>query len=335
MIITKAPLRISFFGGGTDYKPFFEEYGGSVISSTFDKYVYVTARHLPRFFDYKNQITYAKIEQTNSVEEIQHPSVREAMKMLDMNELRVVYEADIPARSGVGSSSSFAVAMLQSFHALKGHFVSKQQLAQEAIYLERELCKESGGWQDQIAASFGGLNRINFTSDGFSVKPIVISKERKTLLNEHLMLFFTGFQRNSSDIAAEQVKTLKDKITELKELKDLTEEGEKILTSKCDLSAFGELLRIGWELKRGLSDKISNNAIDDIYQKAMKNGALGGKLLGAGGGGFILLFVPPQRQEKMRAELKDFLHVPFTFENTGSSILYYDPEDYTQQETIK
>ena len=330
MIITKTPLRISFFGGGTDFQPFFEEHGGCVISTTFDKYVYVTVRHLQRFFNYKNQITYGKIEQTNSVEEIQHPSVREAMKFLDMHDLRVVYEADIPARSGIGSSSSFAVGMLHAFYALKGKYVSKQKLAQDAIYLERTLCKESGGWQDQIACAFGGLNRIDFNKDGFSIKPVLISKERKTLLNSHLMLFFTGFTRNSFDIAQEQISNMKDKIANLKELKKIAEKGEKILVSKGDICDFGRLLNYNWELKRGLSNKISTDYIDDLYDKALKNGAVGGKILGAGGGGFLLLFVPPERQAALLKEFKDLIYVPFQFENNGAEVLYYYPEEYDE-----
>lgn len=329
MIITQTPYRMSFFGGGTDYQPFFQEHGGSVISTTFDKYCFVTVRHLPRFFDYKNQVTYGKIERTNTIDEIEHPAVRNAMKMLDMRELRIVYESDLPARSGLGSSSSFAVGMLNGFHALKGKYAGKKQLAEEAIYLERVLCNESGGWQDQIAASFGGLNRVDFHGDDFTVNPIIISKERKKALNDNLMLFFTGFTRMSSDIAETQVKVIKDKTQELLEMLALVDDGERILTSKgTDISDFGRLLDYTWKLKRGITSKVSNNTIDDIYNKALQNGALGGKLMGAGGGGFLMLFVPPEKQEHIKKVLSNLLYVPFEFENGGTRIMYYQPEDY-------
>ncbi len=329
MIITKTPYRMSFFGGGTDYQPFFREYGGSVISTTFDKYCFVTVRHLPRFFDFKNQITYGKIERTNSVEEIEHPSVRNGMKMLDIHEINIVYNSDLPARSGLGSSSSFAVGMLNAFHALKGKYVGKHKLAEEAIYLERVLCNESGGWQDQIAAAYGGFNRINFHGDDFTVDPVIMSKERKKILNAHLMLFFTGFTRISADIAAEQVKATKDRTAELKEILSLVDDGEKILTSKCDINEFGKLLDYTWRLKRGITSRISNDTIDEIYIKALEAGAIGGKLLGAGGGGFILIFVEPEKQENVKKALSNLLYVPFEFESEGTRILYYSPEDYT------
>lgn len=328
MIITQTPFRMSFFGGGTDYPGFYEEHGGSVISTTFDKYCYVTVRHLPRFFDYKNQLTYAKIERVNLVDEIEHPAIRNAMKYLDMHELRLVYEADLPARSGLGSSSSFAVGMLNAFYALKGKYASKEKLAKDAIYLERVLCKENGGIQDQIAASYGGFNRINFTPDGFHVEPIIISKERKQLLDENLLLFFTGFSRFSSDIAEAQQKATKDKNKELLEMLQLVDEAEKILTSKTNLNEFGKLLDYTWKLKRGITDKISNSDIDQIYQKAIDAGASGGKLMGAGGGGFMVFYVEKDRQESVKQALKDLLYVPFNFENKGTGVLYYTPEDY-------
>lgn len=329
MIITQTPYRMSFFGGGTDYQSFFREHGGSVISTTFDKYCFVTVRHLPRFFDYKNQVTYGTIERTNTIDEIKHPAVRNAMKMLDMRELRIVYESDLPARSGLGSSSSFAVGLLNGFHALKGKYVGKKKLAEEAIYLERTLCGESGGWQDQIAAAYGGLNRIDFQGDDFTVNPIVISKERKKALNDHLMLFFTGFTRMSGDIADAQVKATKNKSQELLEMLSLVDDGEKILTEKgTDISEFGRLLDYTWKLKRSITSEISNDTIDAFYEKAMKNGAVGGKLMGAGGGGFLMLFVPPEYQANVRKVLSDLLYVPFEFETGGTRIMYYQPEDY-------
>lgn len=328
MVITQTPFRMSFFGGGTDFPGFYEKYGGSVISTTFDKYCFVTVSHLPRFFDYKNQITYSKIERTNTIEEIEHPAVREAMKYLNMHELRMVYEADLPARSGLGTSSSFAVGMLNAFYALKGKYADKMQLAKDAIYVERVLCNESGGVQDQIAASFGGLNRINFSSEGYNVHPIVIEAERKKKLNENLMLFFTGFSRFSSDIAKSQEKATRDKTTELKEMLGLVDDAEKVLTSKGDLNEFGRLLDYTWKLKRGITSDISNNSIDELYARAIRAGAIGGKLLGAGGGGFLLFYVEKDRQFAVLKELKELLYVPFEFENVGTRVLYYKAEDF-------
>lgn len=333
MIYTKTPFRMSFFGGGTDYQPFFAEHGGSVISTTFDKYCYVSVRHLPKFFEYSNQVTYSKIERVKNVDELEHPMVRNAMKYLDMHELCISYDADLPARSGLGSSSSFAVGLLSAFHALKGHYVSKRQLAEEAIHLERDLCAESGGWQDQIAVAMGGFNRIDFTGNTFETRPIIIAKERKQQLECNLMMFFTGFSRFSSEIASEQVKATKDKIQQLLEIKELVNIGERILTDRHgDINEFGRLLHYTWQLKRGITNKISTNALDEIYETAMKNGALGGKLLGAGGGGFFVFYVPEERQQQVRAVLSHLLYIPFKFENSGTQILYYQPEDYELNE---
>ena len=320
---------MSFLGGGTDYEPFFNEHGGSVISTTFDKYCYVSVRHLPRFFDYRNQLTYSRIERTNSAEEIEHPMVRNAMKMLNMDELFISYDADLPARSGLGSSSSFAVGLLNAFHALKGHYISKEKLANEAIYLERELCAESGGWQDQIAVAYGGLNRINFHQGGFEVKPIIITNQRKEQLNNNLLMFFTGFSRLSSEIAKEQVKATRDKTAELLEMLKLVDEGERILSKRhSDLDDFGRLLDTSWKIKRGITNKVSTDTLDQIYDTAIKHGALGGKLLGAGGGGFFVFYVPEERHCEVKEALKDLLFVPFRFENSGTEIMYYQPEDY-------
>jgi D-glycero-alpha-D-manno-heptose-7-phosphate kinase len=326
MVITQTPFRISFFGGGTDYKPYFDEHGGSVLSTTFDKYCYVTVRRLQPFFSYRNEITYAKIERTAGVEEIEHPAVREAMKFLDMRDLRIAYEADLPAHSGLGSSSAFAVGLLEALYALRGTQRSKQQLAEDAIHLERELCGESGGWQDQIAVACGGFNRINFSRDGFTVTPVILSKERKRELNSRLMLFFTGLSRFSNSIAQDQINTMSGKTRELAEMRRLVDEGEGILVSGGDIDEFGRLLDYTWRLKRGLSGRISSDCIDGIYKKARDHGALGGKIMGAGGGGFLILFVPPERQREVRESLADLLYVPFEFETTGTRILYYTPD---------
>lgn len=333
MVITQTPFRMSFFGGGTDFEGFYKEHGGSVISTTFDKYCFVTVSHLPRFFEYTNQITYSRIERVNDVSEIEHPSAREAMKYLDIREIRMTYEADLPARSGLGTSSSFAVGMLNAFYALKGKHVDKTKLAKDAIYVERVLCKESGGVQDQIAVSFGGLNRIDFTAEGFMVNPIIIPSERKHQLAENLMLFFTGFSRFSSDIAQSQEKATKDKTKELLEMLQLVDEAEQVLISKeTDLQEFGRLLDYTWKLKRGLTEKISNDSIDVLYRKAVEAGATGGKLLGAGGGGFLLFYVEKDKQDRVKEALKDLLYVPFEFEEGGTRILYYKSEDFCLDE---
>ncbi len=329
MIITKTPFRMSFFGGGTDLKEFYEEYGGSVLSTTFDKYVYVTVRHLPRFFTYKNQVTYSKIERTKNADEIEHPMVRNAMKLLDMRELIISYDADLPARTGLGSSSSFAVGLLNAFYCLKGKYADKRKLADDAIYVERVMCDEAGGLQDQIAASFGGFNRINFSSEGYEVKPVIISPKRKEQLNNNLMFFFTGFTRLSSEIQKDTKKNTDKNIDTLIRMKGLVDEAEEILVNKeRDLDDFGRLLDESWRLKRSTGDKISTDEIDTIYQKALNAGALGGKLLGAGGGGFVVFYVPEEKQEAVKKELNHLLYVPFRFENGGTEVIYYSPEQF-------
>lgn len=332
MIITQTPFRMSFFGGGTDFPGFYKEYGGAVISTTFDKYCYVNVRHLPRFFDYSTELSYARTERVTDVDQIEHPAIREAMKYLDMHEIRLTYEADLPARSGLGTSSSFAVGMLNAFYALKGKYADKRKLADDAIYLERTLCKESGGVQDQIAASFGGLNRINFDADGYSVNPVIISPERKEALNDRLMLFFTGFSRFSSDIQVAAEQNLKSKKDRLLEMKALVDDAERILTSKESLDEFGRLLDYTWKLKRGFTDQVTTDSIDAVYEKAIQAGAVGGKLLGAGGGGFLLFYVPLERQRTVRAALKDLLFVPFEFETAGTRVIHYTPEGYEPRE---
>lgn len=334
MVITKTPFRISFFGGGTDFPEFYKEYGGSVISTTLDKFCYVNVRHLPRFFDYATELSYSITERVKRNDEIKHPAIREAMQKHDMHEIRLTYEADLPARSGLGTSSSFAVGMLNAFFALEGKFVSKQQLADDAIYLERVLCNESGGIQDQIAASFGGLNRINFNINGYSVNPIIINPFRKKELNKNLMLFFTGFSRFSSDIQKRTKSALKDKQALLLEMLSLVNDAERILTSKSNLDEFGKLLDTTWQLKRSITDGISTDSIEGIYAKAIHAGAGGGKLLGAGGGGFLLFYVTLDNQENVREAMKEFLYVPFNFEDEGTKVIHYSPEMYTPSAQI-
>lgn len=329
MIITKTPFRMSFFGGGTDMEDYFKENGGAVLSTTFDKYCYVNVRHLPRFFDYSTELSYSKTERVTNVDDIQHPAIREAMKMLDMREIRLTYEADLPARSGLGTSSSFAVGMLNAFYALKGKYASKKKLADEAIYLERVLCNEAGGWQDQIAASFGGFNRINFGSDGYEVLPVIISPERKRQINGNLLMFFTGFTRFSSDVQkANKVSSTEEKRVRLKKMYELVDEAEEVLTNKeRDLDDFGRLLDVTWKLKKGTGFSISTGNIDELYGKGMAAGALGGKLLGAGGGGFLVFYVQPEKQEAVKEAMKDLMYIPFNFEDGGTRVIHYSPEE--------
>lgn len=329
MIITKTPFRMSFFGGGTDMPTFFNEYGGAVISTTFDKYCYVNVRHLPRFFDYSTELSYSKTERVTSINDIQHPAIRNAMKMLDMHEIRLTYEADLPARSGLGTSSSFAVGMLNAFYALKGKYADKKKLADEAIYLERTLCQESGGWQDQIAASFGGLNRINFNADGYEVLPVIISPERKNQLNSNLMMFFTGFTRFSSDVQKLNAAGKHDKTAQLKEMLFLVDDAEHVLTDQnADLDDFGRMLDHTWQLKRQTGVAVSTDSIDELYAKGMAAGALGGKLLGAGGGGFLVFYVQPEYQKAVRWAMRDLMYIPFKFEDGGTRVIHYTPEIY-------
>ena len=335
MIITKTPFRMSFFGGGTDVADFFDQYGGSVISTTFDKYVYVTVRHLPRFFEYRDEIIYSKTERVVRIDDIEHPMVRNAMKMLDMHELHISYDADLPARTGLGTSSTFAVGLLNAFYALKGKYASKDTLAKDAIYLERELCKEAGGWQDQIAASFGGFNRIDFQQGSFAVKPIVISPERQKTLDDNLLLFFTGFTRFSFEVQKQTFGNIDSKVAMLNQMKVLVDEAEKILLDpNADLDTFGTLLGKEWEIKRSLSGSVSSSDIDALYKCGIESGALGGKILGAGGGGFLLFYCPLQNQERLRAALHDYMEVPFSFERGGSRVVYYAPEVFDKTEGI-
>lgn len=332
MIITKTPFRMSFFGGGTDMPEYFNQGHGSVISTSFDKYVYVTVRHLPRFFDYKTEIVYSKMEKVSSLEEIQHPMVRNAIKMLDMHELHISYDADLPARSGLGTSSTFAVGLLNAFYCLKGRHRSKKELANDAIYLERTLCNEAGGWQDQIAAAFGGLNRIDFKDNMYHVNPIIISPERKQVLENNLLLFFTGFTRLSSDVQEGVKKSMKEKKAQLDQMLELVDEAQDILENReRDLDDFGRLLDKSWRLKRQTSEQVSTNTIDELYEKGIKAGALGGKLLGAGGGGFLLFYCTPEKQDALKRALSDLMEVPFKFENSGARVIYYTPENYEKR----
>ena len=322
---------MSFFGGGTDYPAYFREHGGAVLSTTFNKYCYISCRYLPPFFDYKYRIRYTKREETKTVDEIIHPTVRECLKLLEIDRgIEMVHTSDIPAGSGVGSSSAFTVGFLNALYALKGNITTKRKLGREAIYVEQTLVKENVGSQDQVAAAFGGFNKITFGGQNdFYVTPITIDKNRIQLLNDHIMLFFTGFSRTADKVAAEQIKNTPKKMPELRAMYEMVDEAINILNgSERSLIEFGRLLHESWKLKKTLSSQITTNHIDEIYKRAMKAGAVGGKILGAGGGGFIMVFAEPEKQHLIREELKDLLFVPFRFEDLGTQVIMYSTQDF-------
>jgi len=331
MIITRTPFRISFFGGGTDYPVWYEEYGGAVLSVTINKYCYISCRYLPPFFDCAYLIRYSRREETKNISEIEHPSVRECLKFLKVEKgIEMVHTSDIPARSGVASSSAFTVGFLNALYALTGKMITKRQLAREAIHIEQKLIKENVGSQDQVATAFGGLNKIEFGGEKeFYVSPITITKEKIDLLQDHLMLFFTGLSRNASDIAGEQIKKTLEKKRELQVIMEMVEEAVNILNGNFNnINDFGKLLHDSWKIKRNLTNSISTSKIDAIYDFGLKSGAIGGKLLGAGGGGFIIFFAPPEKHPLIKEKLKNLLYVPFRFENLGSQIILYAPQNF-------
>ena len=327
MIISKTPFRISFFGGGTDYPVWFEKNGGAVLSTTIDKYCYITVRYLPPFFKHKHRIVYSLVENVRSIKEIQHPVVKALMELFKVDKgLEIHHDADLPARSGLGSSSAFTVGMLNALYALNGRIISKVDLAKEAIYVERCILKENVGSQDQVAVACGGFKKIIFHNDhSFRVEPMTLDRKRIEELQAHLMLVFTGQSRFASEIAADQIKNTKRNKKELTIIHGLVDESVGILNSNKNLVEFGKLLHEAWLIKKSLSDKVSNPVIDGLYAKALSCGAVGGKLLGAGGGGFMLLFVRPENRQKVAKGLKDFLEVKFKFESEGSQIIYYNP----------
>lgn len=326
MIITRTPFRISFFGGGTDFPLWYRENGGTVLSTTIDKYCYVHCRKLPPFFDYKHKtVFFSKQEAFNEIDEIQHPAVREVYRFMNVSDgLVMQHDGDLPSHSGLGSSSSFTVGLLNALYALKGKMINKKRLALEAIHVEQEMIKEAVGSQDQVAASFGGFNKIIFSSDKIEVNPVTISREKKEYLQNHLMLFFTGFARFAVEIEKDKLRQLDTKSHELKTMTTLVDSAVDLLNGNMNgLDDFGKLLHETWLLKKSLSDKVSTSEIDAIYAKGINAGAVGGKILGAGGGGFILFYVDPQKKEKLKADLSPLLHVPFRFDTLGSQVIYY------------
>ena len=325
MIISRTPFRISFFGGGTDYPVWYENYGGSVLSTTIDKYCYLTCRYLPPFFEHKHRIVYSKVDTVNRIRDIRHPAARAILQFMKIrNGVEVHHDGDLPARTGLGSSSAFTVGLLNSLYALKGVMPTKHRLAKEAMHVERDLLRENVGSQDQVAVSYGGFNKLNFEKDGgFSVEPIILPGQKLAELENCLMLFFTGFSRTASRIAKNQIKNTANKKIELIRMHSMVEEAKNILIEGSDITEFGKLLYDSWMMKKSLTDMISTPEIDAIYDMAMRAGATGGKLLGAGGGGFILFFVKPELQARVRKKLHKLLYVKFRFENQGSRIIFY------------
>ena len=331
MIISKTPFRISLFGGGTDYPEWYHENGGSVLATTIDKYCYISCRHLPPFFEHKHRIVYSKIESVKTTEEIQHPVVRAVLSNLSINAgLEIHHDADLPARSGLGTSSSFTVGLINVLYALKGLHVSKHDLAKQAIYIEQKFLKENVGSQDQILAAFGGFNKIDFNADdSFNITPVVINKDLICKLQDHMLLFFTGLSRYASDIAKDKIANIKNNFRELTQMNEMVNEGLSILHRPSDaIKDLGTLLHESWKLKRSLSTKVSTPQIDEIYETGINAGAIGGKILGAGGGGFILFFAAPENHNKIRDRLKNLVHVAFNFDNTGSKIVVYEPNGF-------
>jgi D-glycero-alpha-D-manno-heptose-7-phosphate kinase len=325
MIISRTPFRISFFGGGTDYPSWYKKNKGSVISTTINKYCYINARYLPPFFDYKYCIRYYLREEKKKLDDIKHPSVRECLKLLKIKAgIEIVHNADLPALSGLGSSSAFTVGLLNAISALEGKMLTKKDLVNNALYIEQKKNKENVGSQDQSSAAFGGLNRIDFGGRAeVLVNPIVLDKSYENILQENLLLIFSGLSRKADDVAKEQISKIELNKEKYKKIYKLVDEAEEILKKKKSLGGFGELLNYQWQLKKSLASNITNNKIDEIYNLAIKNGALGGKLLGAGNGGFMVFYAKKKNHGKILSKLNKFLHVPFRFDYTGSQIIYY------------
>ena len=328
MIITRTPFRISFFGGGTDYPAWFRDNGGVVLATTIDKYCYISCRYLPQFFDHKYRIVYSKIENVREIPEIEHPAVRAVLGWMKCDRgLEIHHDGDLPARSGLGSSSSFTVGLINAITALNGRYVSKDDLASQAIHIEQDILQENVGSQDQVSAAHGGFNRIEFKRDNtYDVTPVVLPGVQLEQLEGSLMLFFTGISRFSSDVAKTQIENFKKREVELKRMESMVADALSILNGNVDcFDDFGRLLDEAWKCKRSLSDGVSNAEINLIYEEAIKGGAIGGKILGAGGGGFMLFYVRPEKQGFVKERLRRLIHVPFHFESSGSRVVLYQP----------
>ena len=329
MIISRTPFRVSFFGGGTDYPIWFREHGGAVLATTINKYCYIACRYLPPFFSHTSRIVWSQIELVKDRDEIQHPAVREVLAFLGVREgVELHHQGDLPARTGLGSSSAFTVGVLNALYGLRGVMAGKEQLAREAIHVEQDRLKEHVGCQDQVLCAYGGFNRIDFWGErNFRTSPIMIPWDRLNELQDHLMLFFTGLSRNASDIAADQISAAPSKVRELRVIQQMVDEAINILKGPHYLADFGRLLDESWQLKRSLTDKVSTPYIDQIYETARRAGGTGGKLIGAGGGGFLLLFARPEDQPRVKAALGGLLQVPFRFESVGTHVIFYERPD--------
>jgi D-glycero-alpha-D-manno-heptose-7-phosphate kinase len=328
MIISRTPFRISLLGGGTDFPDWYMDHGGSVISTSINKFCYITCRYLPPFFDYKYRIRYYEREETKSIADIKHPSVRECLKFLEFNKgVDIVHHADLPAMSGLGSSSTFTVGLLNALYALQNKMVTKKELALNAIHVEQNLIKEVVGSQDQTIAAFGGFNRIDFQFNGIQVSPILCPEKRKVKIHSYMLLFFTGFSRIASQISKEHVNLMPRNTQSLREIQESVDEGMEIINSSQSPLCLGRLLNHQWMIKKSLTKNITNDSIDSIYNLGLKSGAVGGKLLGAGGGGFMLFIAPPEKHAQIKKSLKDFLYVPFNLDSTGSQIVYFSKEN--------
>jgi len=325
MIITRTPFRISFFGGGTDYPPWYRENGGAVLATTIDKYCYLSCRYMPPFFDARYRTVYSQIELTKGIDDIRHPSVRACLNLFDFKSdgTEIVHYADLPSRTGIGSSSSFTVGLIHALSGLKGQMLSKRQLAEKAIEIEQNVLRENVGSQDQVSAAFGGFNLIHFDAGGFECRPVTIPHHRLMDLEQSLLLIYTGVARFSSEIAEHQINNIGQRTPELRQLREMVDQATQILASNGDLSDFGRLLHETWLIKSRLSDRVSTKLVDEIYAKARAHGAIGGKLLGAGGGGFMLLFVEQHQRPTVVKALADYLQVPFRFESLGTQVIYY------------
>ena len=328
LVISRTPFRISFFGGGTDYPSWYLQHSGAVLATTIDKYCYLTCRHFPPFFSCKYHIVWSKIETCQSIDEIHHPAVREVLRYLGIDRgLSVHHQGDLPARSGIGSSSAFTVGIMHALYALQGQMVDKLKLAQESIYIEQEVLKETVGSQDQISVACGGFNHVTFSQSGeINIMPLTIKNERIRDLNNHLMLFYTGIERTAADIAQSYVHDIQSKSHQLNLMTEMVNESISILNSEEDLTRFGKLLGEAWKLKRSLSTQVSSTTIDQLYDLAISAGAIGGKITGAGGGGFLLVFAEPDKHENIKKNLKKLIHVPFQFEFSGSQIIFFDSQ---------
>lgn len=329
MIITRTPLRISFFGGGTDYPVWYREHGGAVLATTIDKCCYISCRRLPPFFEYHSRISYSQVENVEHNAAIKHPSVRGCLQFLAIEDgVEIHHVADLPARTGLGTSSAFTVGLLLALYALRNQMRDKHGLATDAIHVEQELLREAVGAQDQVSASYGGFNRINFQNDGtIEVRRMVTAPTRLAELEQHVALYFTGFARTASEIAKEQIRLTPHRTKELQMMYQMVNEAEAIIANpRCPIEEFGKMLDESWKLKRMLTQNISTSSIDEIYDAGRSAGALGGKLLGAGGGGFMLFFVPPERRRALRMRLQKLLCIPFAFSSRGSHVVVYEPE---------